>query len=149
MRAVIQRVLRASVAVSGEVVGQIGPGLLILLGVGQGDTVEDADYLAEKVANLRIFPDDRGKLNLSVLQTGGAILAVSQFTLFGDARNGRRPSFSGAARPDEAERFYHYFVERLRVRGAPVEIGRFQTTMEVESVNHGPVTMLLDSRKGF
>ena len=149
MRAVVQRVSRASVKVKGELAGEIGIGLLVLLGVGQEDSEADADYLAEKVAGLRIFEDDGGKMNLSVADAGGAVLAVSQFTLFGDVRRGKRPSFDEAARPERARELYEYFVERVRGLGLRCETGRFQEMMEVELVNIGPVTILLDSKKGF
>jgi D-tyrosyl-tRNA(Tyr) deacylase len=147
MRAVVQRVSRASVTVSSEVVGQIDRGLLVLLGVTHADTEAAADYLAEKIAGLRIFEDDAGKMNLSVGDVGGAILAVSQFTLYGDARRGKRPSFDDAARPEQARKLYEYFVERIRVLGLRCESGRFQEMMQVELVNEGPVTILLDSAK--
>ena len=149
MRAVVQRVSRASVKVEGELTGEIGLGLLVLLGVGQEDGEADADYLAEKIAGLRIFEDDAGKMNLSVMDVGGAVLAVSQFTLFGDMRRGKRPSFDAAARPERARELYEYFVERVRAAGLRCETGRFQAMMEVELVNSGPVTILLDSKKGF
>ncbi|WP_418792257.1 D-aminoacyl-tRNA deacylase [Phosphitispora sp. TUW77] len=149
MRAVIQRVTQSRVTVGEEVVGDIGPGLVVLLGVGHDDTGDDARYLADKVANLRIFEDQEGRMNLSVLDTGGEVLAVSQFTLMGDCRKGRRPSFSGAAAAEAAECLYENFVARLREAGIPVNTGRFQTTMLVEIYNHGPVTMLLDSKKIF
>jgi D-aminoacyl-tRNA deacylase len=149
MRAVVQRVSRASVRVQGELVGEIGIGLLVLLGVGQEDGEADADYLAEKVAGLRIFEDDGGKMNLSVTEVGGAVLAVSQFTLFGDVRRGKRPSFDAAARPERARELYEYFVKSVRRLGLRCETGRFQATMEVELVNSGPVTILIDSKKGF
>jgi D-aminoacyl-tRNA deacylase len=149
MRAVIQRVSRASVKVDGELTGEIGEGLLVLLGVAQDDGEADADYLAEKVAGLRIFEDDAGKMNLSVAEVGGALLAVSQFTLFGDVRRGKRPSFDAAARPEKAKALYEYFVERIRASGLRCETGRFQEMMDVELVNAGPVTILLDSKKGF
>ena len=149
MRAVVQRVTRASVKVSGEITGAIGLGLLVLLGVGQEDAEADADYLAEKIAGLRIFEDDGGKMNLSVIDVGGAVLAVSQFTLFGDVRRGKRPSFDAAARPEHARELYEYFVERVRSLGLRCETGRFQAMMDVELVNSGPVTILLDSRKAF
>ncbi len=149
MRAVVQRVSRASVKVKGELTGDIGTGLLVLLGVGQGDAEADADYLAEKVAGLRIFEDDGGKMNRSVADAGGAVLAVSQFTLFGDVRRGKRPSFDEAARPERAKELYEYFVKSLRRLGLRCETGRFQAMMEVELVNMGPVTILLDSKKGF
>jgi D-tyrosyl-tRNA(Tyr) deacylase len=149
MRAVVQRVSRASVKVSGELTGQIEIGLLVLLGVGKDDAEADAFYLAEKIAGLRIFEDDEGKMNRSVVDVGGAVLAVSQFTLFGDVRKGKRPSFDAAARPDRARELYEHFAERVRALGLPCETGRFQEMMEVELVNQGPVTILLDSRKLF
>ena len=149
MRAVIQRVSRAKVTVGGEVVGEIGPGLLVLLGVGSGDTRADADYLAEKTIGLRIFEDLDGKMNLSLADTGGALLVVSQFTLYGDVRRGKRPSFDGAAPPQEAKDLYEYFVEKIRAVGLRCETGRFQEMMQVELVNEGPVTILLDSSKAF
>ncbi|PYQ11113.1 MAG: D-tyrosyl-tRNA(Tyr) deacylase [Acidobacteria bacterium] len=149
MRAVIQRVAEAAVRVDGEVVGQVGPGLLVLLGVGQGDEESDADYLAEKVLHLRIFPDEAGQMNLSVLDTRGELLAVSQFTLYGDTRRGRRPGYSSAAAPAEANRLYRRFVERLKESGLRVEEGVFRAMMDVSLVNRGPVTLLLDSRKTF
>ena len=149
MRAVVQRVSRASVKVEGEITGEIGRGLLVLLGVGQDDTEADADYLADKVAGLRIFEDDAGKMNLSLVDIAGAVLAVSQFTLFGDVRRGKRPSFDAAARPERARQLYEYFVSRTRSLGLRCETGRFQAMMDVELVNSGPVTILLDSRKTF
>ena len=149
MRSVIQRVTRASVTVDGEVVGSIGEGLLVLLGVKVGDTEKDADYMADKLLKLRIFEDENGKMNRSVKDVGGAVLAVSQFTLLGDARHGRRPSFSNAARPEEANALYEAFCQALRAENIRVETGVFQTDMQVELVNDGPVTILLDSRKGF
>ena len=149
MRAVVQRVSRASVKVGDELTGEIGKGLLVLLGVGQEDSEADADYLAEKVAGLRIFEDEAGKMNLSVADAGGAILAVSQFTLFGDVRRGKRPSFDAAARPERARELYDYFVQRVRDLGLRCETGRFQEMMEVDLVNTGPVTILLDSKKLF
>jgi D-tyrosyl-tRNA(Tyr) deacylase len=149
MRAVVQRVSRASVTVDGETTGSIADGLLVLLGVALEDGESDADYLADKIAGLRIFEDDDGKMNRSVTDIGGAVLAVSQFTLFGDARKGKRPSFDAAARPERARELYEYFVTRIRTLGLRCETGRFQETMEVELVNHGPVTILLDSRKTF
>jgi D-tyrosyl-tRNA(Tyr) deacylase len=135
--------------VNGEVTGEIGQGLLVLLGVARDDSEADADYLADKVAGLRIFEDEAGKMSLSVTEVGGAVLAVSQFTLFGDARRGKRPSFDAAARPEHAKALYESFVERIRACGLRCETGRFQEMMEVELVNDGPVTMLLDSKKGF
>lgn len=149
MRAVVQRVTRAEVKVDGATTGRIGAGLLTLLGVGQGDDESDAVYLADKIAGLRIFEDDDGKMNLSVGDIGGAVLVVSQFTLFGDVRRGRRPSFDGAAPPAEANRLYERFCELLRERGLPVETGVFQAMMDVELLNQGPVTILLDSKKLF
>ncbi|MGO9520284.1 MAG: D-aminoacyl-tRNA deacylase [Candidatus Korobacteraceae bacterium] len=149
MRAVVQRVSRASVEIGGEVTGEIGKGLLVLLGVAQDDGEADADYLAGKIAGLRIFEDDAGKMNLSVAEVGGAVLAVSQFTLFGDVRRGKRPSFDAAARPEQAKALYEYFVERIRASGLCCETGRFQEMMAVEMVNDGPVTILLDSKKTF
>ena len=147
MRAIIQRVSRASVTVEGRVTGQIGAGLLVLLGVGRFDGPEAAAYLAEKIANLRIFADEAGKMNHSVLDVGGAALVVSQFTLYGDARGGRRPSYIEAAPPEMANRLYEEFVRELRARGVPAETGVFQAHMQVELVNDGPVTILLDSEK--
>jgi D-aminoacyl-tRNA deacylase len=149
MRAVVQRVSRCKVSVGEEVVGEIGHGLLVLLGVGQGDNEAAADYLAEKIAGLRIFEDSEGKMNLDVAQAGGAVLVVSQFTLHGDVRRGKRPSFDRAARPEEARRLYEYFVGRVRAAGLRCETGRFQEMMDVELVNAGPVTILLDSEKTF
>ena len=149
MRAVIQRVSRAKVTVAGEVVGEIGPGLLVLLGVGQNDAEADADYLAEKIAGLRIFEDAEGKMNRSLLDTGGALLAISQFTLLGDARQGRRPAFTGAARPEQAQPLFAKFCSLCRERGVQVAEGVFGATMQVRIVNEGPVTLLLDSRKVF
>ena len=149
MRAVVQRVSEASVHVNEEVVGRIGPGLVVLLGVGRDDFETDADYLADKVMNLRIFSDDAGHMNRSVLDTGGEILVVSQFTLYGDARKGRRPGFTEAAAPEEADRLYQLFVLRARQSGLRVETGVFRAMMDVALVNQGPVTILLDSRKGF
>jgi D-tyrosyl-tRNA(Tyr) deacylase len=149
MRAVVQRVSRASVKVNGDFTGQIAEGLLVLLGVGKDDAESDADYLAAKIAGLRIFEDEEGKMNRSVTDIGGAVLAVSQFTLFGDAKKGKRPSFDAAARPELAQSLYEYFVARIRALGLRCETGRFQQTMEVELINQGPVTILLDSRKLF
>jgi D-tyrosyl-tRNA(Tyr) deacylase len=149
MRAVVQRVSEASVRIDGEVVGRIGAGLVVLLGVGQGDSEADADYLADKVVNLRILADGAGQMNRSVLDAGGDVLVVSQFTLYGDARKGRRPGYSDAAAPEEASRLYDLFVARVRRSGLRVETGVFRAMMEVGLVNHGPVTILLDSRRGF
>jgi D-tyrosyl-tRNA(Tyr) deacylase len=149
MRAVVQRVSRASVTVEAAIVGAIGPGLVVLLGVGQGDAEKDADYLADKVVNLRIFPDEAGNMNRSVLELRGEILVVSQFTLYGDSRKGRRPGFSDAATPEEANRLYRYYVDQVRGSGLTVAEGVFRAMMNVELVNQGPVTLLLDSRKAF
>ncbi len=149
MRAVVQRVSRASVKVAGEVAGEIGLGLLVLLGVAQDDTEADADYLADKIAGLRIFEDADKKMNRALTDAGGAVLAVSQFTLFGDVRRGKRPSFDAAARPEQAVRLYEYFVAKIRAAGLSCETGKFQEMMEVELVNDGPVTILLDSKKMF
>ena len=149
MRAVVQRVSRASVKVNGERTGNIGEGLLVLLGVAQDDTDADASYLAQKVAGLRVFEDTEGKMNRSVTDIGGAVLAVSQFTLLGDVRKGKRPSFDAAARPERARALYQHFVERIRAAGLRCETGRFQEMMEVQLINRGPVTILLDSRKLF
>ncbi len=149
MRAVVQRVSQAAVTVEGNVVGAIGAGLLVLLGVACGDGPEDARLLAEKVAGLRVFDDAEGKMNLSLQDVGGQVLAVSQFTLLGDARKGRRPSYSEAAAPEEAEALYRLFVQSLRQAGLTVEEGVFRATMRVELVNEGPVTLLLDSRRLF
>jgi D-aminoacyl-tRNA deacylase len=135
--------------VEAQVVGEIGPGMLVLLGVAKTDNEGAADYLAEKLLGLRIFEDAEGKMNLSVQETRGAVLVVSQFTLYGDARRGKRPSFDAAARPDEAKRLYEYFVERIGAAGLRCETGVFQATMDVELVNQGPVTILLDSEKLF
>ena len=149
MRAVVQRVGRASVSVNAVLTGSIGKGLLVLLGVGHDDTQSDAEYLAGKIAGLRIFEDEAGKMNLSVIDIGGAVLAVSQFTLFGDVRRGKRPSFDAAGPPEQAKALYEYFVERIRALGLRCETGRFQEMMQVELVNSGPVTILLDSKKQF
>ena len=149
MRAVVQRVSRASVKVNGERTANIGEGLLVLLGVAQDDTDADASYLAQKVAGLRVFEDTEGKMNRSVTDIGGAVLAVSQFTLLGDVRKGKRPSFDAAARPERARALYEHFVERIRAAGLRCETGRFQEMMEVQLINRGPVTILLDSRKLF
>ena len=149
MRAVVQRVTRASVSVNGETKGQIGKGLVVLLGVGEGDTTADGDYLADKTVNLRIFEDNEGKLNLSCLDIAGELLIVSQFTLYGDCRKGRRPSFSSAAEPRLADQLYQYYVQRIRDMGLRVATGVFREEMHVEIHNHGPVTILLDSRKDF
>ncbi|HYY70098.1 MAG TPA: D-aminoacyl-tRNA deacylase [Terriglobales bacterium] len=149
MRAVVQRVKRARVTVSGDTAGEIGEGLLVLLGVAHSDSEAAAAYLADKIAGLRIFEDDTGRMNRSVGEVGGAVLVVSQFTLFGDVRRGKRPSFDAAARPEHARRLDEYFVDKLRAAGLRCETGRFQQTMQVELVNDGPVTILLDSEKNF
>ncbi|HOK31198.1 MAG TPA: D-aminoacyl-tRNA deacylase [Limnochordia bacterium] len=145
MRAVVQRVQEASVTVEGTVVGAITHGLLVFLGVGSGDTSADARYLAKKIARLRIFPDDQGKMNLDVQEVGGQILVVSQFTLYGDCRRGRRPSFSGAAAPDVAETLYQEFVAELQAEGITVATGVFQAHMDVSLINDGPVTLIVSS----
>lgn len=149
MRACIQRVSQAQVSVANEVVGQIGAGLLVLLGVAEGDGEPDALQLAAKIVELRIFEDADGKMNRSLLEIGGAALIVSQFTLLGDCRKGRRPSYSTAAAPEVAERLYERFVEAVRAAGVEVAIGQFRQHMEVSLTNSGPVTLLLDSRKQF
>jgi D-tyrosyl-tRNA(Tyr) deacylase len=149
MRAVVQRVSRAKVTVNGWTSGEIGMGLLVLLGVGQQDTEADVNYMADKIAGLRIFEDADGKLNRSVRDVAGGVLVVSQFTLYGDVRRGKRPSFDDAAPPDSARRLYEFFVERLQTAGLHCETGRFQEMMQVELVNEGPVTILLDSAKTF
>ena len=146
MRAVIQRVSRARVDVDGKTVGETGPGLLILLGVGRNDTSADADYLAKKIAGLRIFEDDAGKMNRSLLDVGGAALVVSQFTLWGDCRKGRRPSFIDAAPPEQAEALYLEFTAKFSSQGIVTATGRFGAMMEVHLVNDGPVTLILDSQ---
>jgi D-aminoacyl-tRNA deacylase len=149
MRAVVQRVSRAKVTVNGYATGEIGLGLLVLLGVGHNDMEEDASYLAAKIVGLRIFDDADGKMNLSVVDAGGSVLAVSQFTLYGDVRKGKRPSFDGAAPPELARQLYEFFVAQIRSAGLRCETGRFQQMMQVELLNEGPVTILLDSRKLF
>lgn len=149
MRAVVQRCSRGKVRVGGEVVGEVGRGYVVLLGVAREDDAAAADFMADKVANLRVFEDDEGKLNRSLLDVGGDVLAVSQFTLYGDVKRGRRPGFDRAARPEQAEPLYQRFVEKLREFGLRVETGRFQTQMEVELINDGPVTILVDSEKAF
>jgi D-tyrosyl-tRNA(Tyr) deacylase len=149
MRAVVQRVSRAQVTVNEEITGEIALGVLVLLGVGREDTEADAIYLAAKIVGLRIFEDDQGKMNRSLQDVGGSVLAVSQFTLFGDVRRGKRPSFDDAAPPEQARQLYEFFVDQIRTAGIVCETGRFQETMKVELVNEGPVTILLDSRKLF
>ena len=149
MRAVIQRVTRADVTVDGEVIGHIGHGFLVLLGVAADDQRQDAIAMASKIVGLRVFADDAGKMNRSLSEVGGAVLAVSQFTLLGDCRTGRRPSFVAAAPPELANRLYQEFIAEVRGQGIPVETGRFQADMQVSLVNDGPVTLLIDSRKLF
>jgi D-tyrosyl-tRNA(Tyr) deacylase len=149
VRAVVQRVSRAQVAVGDQVCGKVGLGLLVLLGVAKSDTEADADYLADKIVALRVFEDSAGKMNLSVGDVKGSLLVVSQFTLYGDVRRGRRPSFDEAAAPDQARRLYEYLVECIRHGGLQCETGRFQQMMQVELVNDGPVTILLDSGRRF
>ncbi len=149
MRAVVQRVSRASVTVDGEIVGSIGKGFVVLFGVTHDDSETDAAYLAEKIIGLRVFEDDGGKMNLALADVAGGCLVVSQFTLYGDCRKGRRPSFVAAAGPEQAERLYESFVALLRDKGIDVATGRFRAHMDVELVNDGPVTLLLDSRKEF
>ena len=149
MRAVLQRVSRASVTVEGRVVGKIDAGLVALLAVADGDTPADLEYTASKIRDVRIFPDAEGRMNRSVVDSGGAVLVVSQFTLMGDVRNGRRPGFTGAAAPEAARRVYEDLVARLRSGGLQVETGVFQAHMHVELVNDGPVTILIDSRRAF
>ncbi|GMV93615.1 MAG: D-aminoacyl-tRNA deacylase [Candidatus Hydrogenedentota bacterium] len=149
MRAVVQRVLESSVSVDGRTVGRIGKGLLVLLGVAEDDGEQDAQYLADKIVGLRCFSDSDSKFNLSIEDVGGGVLAISQFTLFGDCRRGRRPSFTSAARPEKAVPLYESFVTSLRERGLTVETGEFGAHMDVHLVNDGPVTLLLDSKKVF
>lgn len=149
MKALVQRVVKASVNIGGEVVGKIGPGLVVFVGVARGDTERDAVYLADKIINLRIFADETSKFNLSVLETGGEVLIVSQFTLLADTRKGRRPSFEEAAPPDQAEFLFNFFVDRVRATGLKIETGRFQQHMLVEIYNDGPVTIALDSAQKF
>ncbi|MCS7191367.1 MAG: D-aminoacyl-tRNA deacylase [Armatimonadetes bacterium] len=149
MRAVVQRVSEAWVEIEGQEVARIGKGLLVLLGVGQVDSEEDAKYLANKVANLRVFEDEEGKLNKSVLEIGGSVLVVSNFTLYGDCRKGRRPSFTDAAPPEIANQLYLRFCDFLKAEGVPVQMGVFQAHMHVGLINDGPITLLLDSQKQF
>ncbi len=149
MRAVVQRVSRAEVTVNGEITGQIGLGLLVLLGVASDDTEADSIYLAKKIVGLRVFEDAQGKMNRSVQEAGGSMLAVSQFTLYGDVRRGKRPSFDAAAPPEKARQLYEFFVEQIRASGLCCETGRFQEMMKVELANEGPMTILLDSAKVF
>lgn len=149
MRTVLQRVTRASVKVETQIIGEIGRGLLVLLGVGRDDAEDDAHHLVEKIAGLRVFDDAAGRMNASVVETGGALLIVSQFTLYGDVRRGRRPSWSEAAEPERAQELYEFFVAEARRRVAHVETGAFRRQMQVELVNDGPVTILVDSKKQF
>ncbi|WP_082034029.1 D-aminoacyl-tRNA deacylase [Cohnella kolymensis] len=145
MKVVVQRVSEARVTVNGELAGQIGAGLMLLVGIGQEDGEKDTVWMADKLSGLRIFEDNEGKMNLSVQETGGAVLSVSQFTLYGDCRKGRRPNFMGAARPEHAERLYEHFNEQLRARGLQVQTGRFGAMMDVAIVNDGPVTLIVDT----
>jgi D-tyrosyl-tRNA(Tyr) deacylase len=149
MRAVVQRVKRAEVRVDGRVVGRVGAGLLVLVGIGKGDSEESGNSLAEKIANLRVFDDEQGRMNRSLLETRGGVLCVSQFTLHGDCRKGRRPSYDLAAAPEVAQPLYEAFLASLRALGLEVQAGQFQARMEVELVNDGPVTLLLDTEKVF
>ncbi|MCX7921927.1 MAG: D-aminoacyl-tRNA deacylase [Clostridia bacterium] len=149
MRAVVQRVSNAKVSVDGQVIGEIGEGLAVLLGVGTEDTDKDIAYLADKIVNLRVFEDENGKMNISLLDKQGELLIVSQFTLYGDCRKGKRPSYDKAARPQDAEDIYNSFVETCRGYGIKVETGKFQAMMMVEIHNNGPVTLLLDSKREF
>lgn len=146
MRAVVQRVKESSVTVEGDIIGKIGGGLLVFLGVSKEDSINDVDYLSDKILNLRIFEDEHGKMNRSILDARGDMLVVSQFTLLGDCRKGRRPSFTDAAEPDKANELYEKFVERASVKGIQVQTGRFRAMMDVHLVNDGPVTLIVDSR---
>jgi D-aminoacyl-tRNA deacylase len=146
MRAVVQRVTRSTVTVDDQVIGEIGQGVMVLLGVGQNDTEQDADYLAEKIVHLRIFEDETGKMNRSLLETGGAMLVVSQFTLLGDCRKGRRPSFADAAAPEKAEHLYIHFTKKIRSFDIHLATGRFRAAMKISLVNDGPVTLILESK---
>lgn len=149
MRSVVQRVDRANVSVGGEQISRIEKGVLVFLGIGKGDRSGDADYLAEKITNLRIFDDQQGKMNLSLVDVGGAMLVISQFTLLGDCRKGRRPSFTEAENPEAAKVLYDYFISLIREKVCYVAEGKFQAMMSIESVNDGPITILLDSKKAF
>lgn len=149
MRIVVQRAARGRVTVEGEVTGEIGQGFVLLIGVTHTDTRADADYLVEKVLNLRVFEDESGKMNYSLLDVGGALLSISQFTLYGDCRKGRRPNFMDAAKPDAAKDLYDYFNEQARAKGVRVETGVFGAMMDVDLVNEGPVTLLLESNRTF
>lgn len=149
MRSVVQRVDRVKVSIGDKIISEIGRGLLVLLGIEQGDQKNDADYLSDKIINLRIFEDENGKMNLSLIDIRGEILVVSQFTLLGDCRKGRRPSFTGAEKPERARHLYDYFIEKTRSEIGHVVQGEFQATMLIELLNNGPVTMLLDSRKAY
>ena len=149
MRAVVQRVTRAKVTVAGEITGEISRGYVVLLGVAEGDTQADVIYMAQKLIGLRVFEDADGKMNLTLAEIGGGMLVVSQFTLLGDCRKGRRPSFIAAARPEVADALYRSLIAEVQGQGIPVATGRFQTHMDVELVNDGPVTLLIDSRKDF
>ncbi len=149
MRTVVQRVVRAVVRVDEQLVGSIGQGVLVLLGVAEGDSAADADFMAQKIVELRVFDDEAGKMNRSLAEVGGSVLAVSQFTLLGDCRKGRRPSFTDAARPELALELFNHFVAQVQARGVTVATGQFGAHMEVELVNDGPVTLLLDSRRAF
>jgi D-tyrosyl-tRNA(Tyr) deacylase len=149
MKAVIQRVKSARVSIDGETKGEIDQGLVVFLGVGKEDGPQDVDYLASKISGLRIFPDPTGKFDRSVTDVGGKVLVVSQFTLYGDCRRGRRPSFTDAAPPEVAEGLYNHFIQRISQEGLPIESGTFQAMMEVHLINDGPVTILLDSQKGL
>jgi len=146
MRAVVQRVKESSVTVGGDIIGTIGPGLLVFLGVSKEDTINDVDYLADKILNLRIFEDEHGKMNRSLLEASGEMLVVSQFTLLGDCRKGRRPSFTDAAEPDKANELYEQFVEKAGSSGIRVKTGRFRAMMDVQLINDGPVTLIVESR---
>lgn len=146
MRAVIQRVKQSSVTVGNKIIGQIGSGLLVLLGVTKDDKIDDADYLADKIASLRIFEDETGRMNKSLMETGGEMLVVSQFTLLGDCRKGRRPSFVQAAAPDKANELYEYFIKQVRKKGISVKTGKFRAMMAVSLINDGPVTLIVESK---